>query len=549
MSSDSLAKPRWWEHSVIYEIYVRSFQDSNGDGIGDLPGIIQRLDYLRNDTSDSLGIDAIWLTPIYPSPLYDYGYDVSDYTGIDPAYGSLDDFDRLAREAEQHEIKIVLDFVLNHSSHMHPWFLESRSNKQSDRRDWYVWKDPTPEGGPPNNWQSVFGGPAWTLDEPTGQYYLHSFLPQQPDLNWRNPSLRKAMHDVVRFWIQRGVSGFRLDATAFIGKDAQLRDNLAVAPTSGTSGLGVSYPLRNMNHPDMHDWLRELRHVVDEDGIERFLVSEIYDLDDDAIALLHGSEGPEMSMSFNFELIGCSWHAESYRNAVESFSDSLPSGATPNTALNNHDQSRSISRFGADGCGRERARLVAMLQFALPGAVFIYYGEEIGMLDGVIPPDRIRDPVGLRSLDKALNPGRDPERTPMQWSSGLGAGFTTGEAWLPLGSTAQEINVELECRVPESMLTLYRSLISLRTTQQALRVGQYRAFDDVPDNVYLFERDSGSQTVLVALNFASEPRKVPIQSWKSAVVLACTHVRQERERIEGAISLRPLEGVILEHSS
>jgi alpha-glucosidase len=550
MSSDSASPEHWYDTAVVYEIYPRSFQDSDGDGVGDLPGIISRLDYLNDGTPESLGVDAIWLTPIYPSPLFDFGYDIADYEAIDPLYGTLDDFERLTAEARRRGIRIVMDLVANHTSHLHPWFQASKSSRGSAKRDWYVWRDPAPDGGPPNNWISVFGGPAWTSDEATGQYYLHSFLAEQPDLNWRNPEVREAIFDVVRFWMARGVDGFRLDAIAHIAKDELLRDNPPSSETLSTvplrsTGYESQIHLYNQNQPVIHEWLSALRAVVDEDGKPRLLVSEIYGLDPEDVARYHGAFGPpEMNMSFNFGVLQSQWRADEVRAAVDAFESRLPSGIWPNIVLNNHDQSRFVSRHDADGRGEERARVAAILLLTLRGAAFLYYGEEIGMRDGEVPREMLQDPVGVRFWPD--NPGRDPARTPMQWQPGPGAGFTDGSPWLPIGPETGSINVASEHADPDSMLSLYRRLIWLRKSSAALRAGTYRPIDGTPPGTFCYLRDTGSERILVALNFGDEKRFVSIPELGPLRLLIGTHADRSGREDAVAIHLRPHEGLVLQ---
>ncbi|HZU14927.1 MAG TPA: alpha-amylase family glycosyl hydrolase [Chloroflexota bacterium] len=539
-------RPRnWWDTAVIYEIYLRSFQDSNGDGVGDLPGLISRLDYL-NGQDDSLGVDAVWLTPLYPSPMFDFGYDIADYESIDPVFGTLQDFDELVAGAHARGIKVVMDFVANHTSHLHAWFQESRAGRHSPRRDWYVWRDPAPGGGPPNNWLSVFGGPAWTFDEATGQYYLHSFLPQQPDLNWRNPEVREAMFDVIRFWTRRGVDGFRLDAIDHIAKDERLRDNPAAEgelPPEST-GYELLEHLYDRRHPIIHEWLQELRAVAEEDGTPRMMVSEIYGLEPEAVALFHGIDRPEMSMSFNFDVLQAPWDAGAFRAAIETFAANLPPRIWPNVVLNNHDQSRLVSRYDWDGLGEARARLAAMLLLTVRGAAFLYYGEELGMRNGIIPRERLQDPVGIRHWP--LNSGRDPERTPMQWTAGPTAGFTSGCPWLPVNPDHDRINVATESNDPGSLLALYRDLLRRRRETPALLTGTYEAIDAGSEDVYAHLRQDGTQRLLIALNFAPEERHASfdLDGERAAIFLSTRRARAGSVNPRH-LALAPLEGTIL----
>lgn len=544
--ADPGAPAHWWDTAIVYEIYPRSFQDSNGDGVGDLPGLTSRLAYLNDGSDRSLGIDAVWLTPIYPSPLYDFGYDIADYTEIDPIYGSLEDFDEFTDAAHERGIKVIMDLVANHTSHQHPWFCEAQSSRDNPKRDWYVWREPGPDGGPPNNWLSVFGGPAWTLDEHTGQYYLHSFLPEQPDLNWRNPDVRRAMFDVVRFWTGRGVDGFRLDAIAHIAKDEQMRDNPVASASvpSGSTGYEALTHLYDQRDPIIHEWLQDLRAAAEEDGVPRMLVSEIYGLEPEDVLLFHGADRPEMSLSFNFDLLLAPWSAAEYRAAIENFARNLPPGIWPNVVLNNHDQSRFISRNNWDGRGRERARIAAMLMLTMRGAVFLYYGEEIGMTDGKIPRDRLQDPVGVKYFPD--NPGRDPERTPMQWTPQPDSGFTVGTPWLPINPNHDHINVESESADPASLLSLHRRLAWLRKESPALTAGQYRQLPEPGENVYAYVRESNDEKIAVILNFGVEEASVQLGSMGEALLLASTVPDRAGPRVDLArLTLGPLEGILV----
>ncbi|MBX6340831.1 MAG: alpha-amylase, partial [Thermomicrobiaceae bacterium] len=450
----------WWQKGIIYQIYPRSFMDADGDGIGDLLGITSRLDYLR-----WLGVDAIWISPIYPSPMADFGYDVADYTSIHPLFGTMDDFDRLLAEAHGRGLKVILDYVPNHTSDEHPWFIESRSSRDNPKRDWYVWRDPAPDGGPPNNWLSVFGGPAWEWDERTGQYYYHAFLVKQPDLNWRNPELRRAMLDVLRFWLDRGVDGFRVDALWFLLEDERLRDDPPNPDWEpGSDPYHSILPVYSSDLPEVHDVVAEMRRVLDEYP-ERLMIGELY-LPIPRLVAYYGAGGAGAHLPANFHLILTAWDAARIRALIDTYEGFLPAYAWPNWVLGNHDRSRIASRVGP-----EQARVAAMLLLTLRGTPTMYYGDEIGMRDVLIPPDRVQDP--LERNVPGIGLGRDPERTPMQWEPGPNAGFTTGEPWLPLADDYQTCNVEVEREDPRSMLSLYRRLIALRRAEPALHVGSY----------------------------------------------------------------------------
>lgn len=492
----------WWKHGVIYQIYPRSFQDSNGDGIGDLKGVIEQLDYLNDGSEKSLGIDAIWFSPTFPSPMKDFGYDVSDYEDVHPDFGDMATMDRLIDEAHKRGIRIILDFVPNHTSSEHPWFIESKSSRESPKRDWYIWRDPKPDGSPPNNWIAVFGGPAWTWDNDTQQYYLHMFLPEQPDLNWRNPEVERAMHNVLRFWMDRGVDGFRIDVMDRILKDPELRDNLPnprhdLVKMYGQHALQLH--TQDQNWPDIIDAVRRIRAVMDEYP-DRMTVGEVFGTPD-SIATYYGGENLDgLHLAFNFKLVRtytAGWTVARVRDAVEGMERALPPDGWPNHVLGNHDVSRVISRINADGRGQARARVAAMLLLTLRGTPFIYYGEEIGMEDVDVPEDRLVDPA------RHAHKNRDPERTPMQWRRDGGFTGRGIEPWLPYGDT-ERINVEDQAKDPASLLSLYRQLIWLRRKSDALRYGDYAALDGVPDTVYAYTRTHGSDRVVAVLNFGND---------------------------------------------
>lgn len=529
----------WWKNGIVYQIYPRSFQDSDGDGIGDLRGIRQRLDYLM-----ALGVDAVWISPIYPSPMADFGYDISDYCGIDARFGTLADFDELVRGAHARGLKVILDFVPNHTSDQHPWFMQSRSSRHDPKRDWYIWRDPAPDGGPPNNWLSNFGGPAWTLDAATGQYYLHSFLREQPDLDWRNPDVRAAMYEALRFWLRRGVDGFRIDVLYHLVKDALFRDNPAnPAFVPGGDPSHSLLPLYTADLPEVQDIVREMRAVVDafsDAQGERVLIGELYlplarlmayyGLDSNGV--LQGVQLP-----FNFQLIGAQWQADVIRRLVHDYEAALPPGAAPNWVLGNHDKPRIASRVGP-----LRARLAAMLLLTLRGTPTLYYGDEIGMTDVPIPPDEVQDPFEKNEPGKGL--GRDPQRTPMQWSTGVHAGFSQGRPWLRLADDWATHNVELQQADAASMLALYRRLIALRRAEPALHAGAWEPVDAGAD-VVAYARTFAQRRLVVLLNFAEAPRDVDGSVvGAQADVLAST--RPERVGLQGGLlTLQALEGVVL----
>lgn len=533
----------WWKRGPIYEIYLRSFADANGDGVGDLAGITSRLDYLNDGTPNSLGVDAIWITPFYPSPMFDFGYDVSDYCGVDPLFGSMSDFDLLLAEAHKRGIRVIIDMVFNHTSHRHPWFIESRSSRDNPRSDWYIWRDKSALGRRPNNWKSVFGGPAWAWEEARQQYYLHLFLKEQPDLNWRNPEVRRAIHNVVRFWLDRGVDGLRLDVINLIFKHAELRDN---PRRFGRRPYEMLRHIYDQDQPETHEALRELRSLIDGYG-ERMMVGEIsLDPPQDArVAASYYGCNDELNLAFNFSFSSCPWNARAFRSEIDKWERALPPNAWPNYVLSNHDLPRHIQRFGRGELARDRARVAAMMLLTLRGTPFLYYGEEIGMSNGSVPRWRMQDPVGKRYWP--LHPGRDEERTPMQWDASPGAGFTTGpHLWLPLAGDFRAVNVQNQLHDPGSLLSLYRRLIWLRKSTPALISGSYRPEDGVPDDCLVYRRETETQRLLIALNFANLSRMLPVPpEFASAKMLISTDAKRGAGVVDGLLKLRPNEGCIV----
>ncbi|MBN2359666.1 MAG: DUF3459 domain-containing protein [Deltaproteobacteria bacterium] len=520
----------WWQRGIVYHVYPRSFQDSDGDGVGDLRGVARRLDYLQQ-----LGVDAVWLSPIFPSPLVDFGYDISDYCGVDPRFGTLSDLDALLSALHDRGMKLILDFVPNHTSDQHPWFIESRSSRANPRRDWYLWRDPAPDGGPPNNWLGHFGGSAWSSDPATGQYYFHAFFPGQPDLNWRHPEVRSAMAGVVRFWLDRGVDGFRIDVLWHLIKDDRFRDN---PPNPDfRPGMGPSrrlLPIYTADRPEVHDVVRELRAVFDSYP-ERLMVGEIY-LPVERLVTYYGRNLDEAHLPFNFQLIRLPWQASTIKQAIDRYQSLLPPGAWPNWVLGNHDHHRIATRVG-----RDQARVAAMLLLTLRGTPTLYYGDEIGMLDSEIPADRVQDPYERNNPGLGL--GRDPERNPMAWDATRHAGFTTGEPWLPLAADCATCNVEVEARDPRSMLSLHRRLIALRRAEPALAMGDYLPLDCSGD-LLVYGRRHGDRRLIVALNLGQRPQRAAIGGFGGTVALS-THLDREGEAVGGAVDLRPDEGVVL----
>ena len=509
---------RWWQSGILYQIYPRSFADGNGDGVGDLAGIIERLPHLSE-----LGVDAIWLSPIFTSPMADFGYDIADYTAIDPVFGSLRDFDALLGAAHQRNIKLLLDLVPNHTSDQHPWFAESRASRGNTKRDWYIWRDAAPGGRPPNNWLSEFGGPAWALDECTGQYYYHAFLPQQPDLNWRNRQVREAMHEVMRFWLKRGVDGFRVDVIWHLIKDEVFRDNPPNPDfRAGEADYKRLLPLYSTDRPEVHEVIRGLRAVADEFP-DRVLIGEIY-LPAEKLGAYYGRDLRGLHLPFNFSLIETPFAPRAIADAVERYETSLPAGAWPNWVMGNHDRARLASRIGP-----ENAAIAAMLLLTLRGTPTLYYGDEIGIRQGAIAPSRVRDPAA-RDV-----PGRDGARTPMQWDGTAFAGFSSVEPWLPPAGDFASVNVVDERADPASLYNLYRRLIAARRKSAALTGGSYRTLT-AGDRTLVFLREAPGERVMVALNLGPEAATVDVPGAAGTVLVASGGL-EEGEAVGGTIVL------------
>ncbi len=522
----------WWQGAVIYQVYPRSFADANDDGIGDLAGIQRRLDHLAG-TDASLGVDAIWLSPIYPSPQHDFGYDISDYTDIAPEYGSLADVDALIEAAHVRGLRFLMDLVPCHTSIEHAWFRSARSSRDDPKRDWYIWADASPDGGPPSNWVAMFGGSAWEWDATTEQYFLHSFYPEQPDLNWRNPAVAAAMADVMRFWFRRGVDGFRVDAIFAAIKDEHLRDNPPDRRPHSIPGLGGDSgqdPLWNLNRPEVHDVIRHLRRVAREfEG--RILVGEAYLPVEQLAGYLGSGADDEFHLAFNFELLLSPWDHQHLTLAIERSEALHPLGVWPTYALSNHDQSRHATRWGP-----ERARASAFLLLMLRGVAIMYAGEEIGMVDA--------DPSVLPTppFDRA---GRDAYRTPMQWDGSPTGGFTTGAPWLPLVDPSAR-NVADQRNDPESLLSLYRRLIAARRSCAALTSGDHRSIFGVAPEVLAWWRETEDERVLILLNTGNGERLCSLERLQatSGEVIAATSDRAGLVSLTD-LSLGPLEGLAL----
>jgi alpha-glucosidase len=514
----------WWQTGIIYQVYPRSFQDSDGDGTGDLAGIVRRLDHLV-----WLGVDAIWISPVYPSPMTDFGYDVSDYCGIDALFGTLADFDSMVARAHAMGLRVILDFVPNHSSDQHPWFVDSRE-RRGGYDNWFIWRDAAPGGGSPNNWLSNFGGSAWSWDDRRSQYYYHSFLPTQPDLNWRNPAVVAAMHDAMRFWLRRGVDGFRVDVMWMLIKDGQFRDD----PPNPDWHPGMSshdrlLPVFTSDRPEVHGIVAGMRAVLDQFD-DRVLIGELY-LPIDRLVTYYGTHGEGAQLPFNFQLLLLrDWSAAAIAAIITSYEGALPPGAWPNWVLGNHDRPRIASRVGP-----AQARVAAMLLLTLRGTPTIYMGDELGLVDTFIPSAEIRDPAELREPGKGL--GRDPERTPLPWTDGPGRGFTTGRPWLPFGS---DIPLSRQSQDPGSAALLFRRLIAMRRSTPALVMGAIAEIR-ADGAVLTYVRALDGVRFRVVLNLGAAAAKVS----GGGTVVVGTHADRKCEPVSASWHLRPDEGVVL----
>jgi alpha-glucosidase len=523
---------RWWRHGIFYQIYPRSFQDTNADGVGDIAGVIKRLPYLQ-----SLGVDAIWLSPIFPSPMADFGYDIANYTGIDPLFGTMADFDALVKAVRASGLKVILDLVPNHTSDQHPWFVESRGSRDNPKRDWYIWRDPAVDGGPPNNWLSEFGGSAWQYDATTRKFYYHAFLAQQPDLNWRNPEVRQAIYDVMRFWLRKGVDGFRVDVIWHLIKDAGFRDNPPNQDyREGRPPHERILPLNSTDQAEVHDVIAEMRRVIDEFD-SRVLIGEIY-LPLERLVAYYGKDLAGAHLPFNFALLSAPWNARGIEKIIFEYESVLPQGAWPNWVLGNHDRPRVASRVG-----RAQARVAAMLLLTLRGTPTLYYGDEIGMRQVAIAPEQVRDP--FEKNVPGIGVGRDGCRTPMQWDATPCAGFSTSKPWLPLADDFRHENVANLDADAASILSLYKALIGLRKKLPQLVSGDYVPVAAEGD-LLLYRRGSGGTTMVIALNLGAEPVSIASDAaGLNGEILLSTFLDRQGEKIRGALDLRGDEGVII----
>jgi alpha-glucosidase len=527
---------KWWQSGIIYQIYPRSFQDSNHDGVGDLRGIIERLPYLVE-----LGIDAIWLSPIFTSPMADFGYDIADYTNVDPLFGNLADLDHLIKTAHRHNLKLILDLVPNHTSDRHPWFIESKASRNSSKRDWYLWRDPAADGGPPNNWLSEFGGSGWEFDPNTNQYYYHTFLSVQPDLNWRNADLRNAMHEVIRFWLRRGIDGFRVDALWYLIKDNQFRNN---PPNHDYRPGGLPrdalIPLYTADLPEVHDAISGMRQVLDEFP-DRVLLGEIY-LPIERLVAYYGRDLQGVHFPYNFALLTAKWEARSLARLIEEYETALPSGGWPNWVLGNHDRPRLATRIGP-----HQARVAAMLLMTLRGTPTLYYGDEIGMQQVAILPEQVRDP--FEKNVPGIGIGRDGCRTPMQWDATKFAGFSDVVPWLPVSAKFRDENVDRFRKDMGSLYWLYRRLINLRRKHVVLVLGSYEPLI-ASANLLLFCRELGDERMLIALNMGPEPIAVCLPAkLLSGRVLLSSLADRDGENVRSSFDLRGNEGLLMKMDS
>jgi len=530
----------WWREGIIYQIYPRSFQDSNDDGIGDIQGIIKRLDYLQ-----WLGVSALWLSPIYKSPMYDFGYDISDYRSIDPVFGTKEDILELIDKTHAHGIKILFDMVLNHTSNQHQWFIESASNLYNPKRDFYIWND-NDLALKPNNWLAAFGGSAWTVHTGTNQWYLHSFLKEQPDLNWRNPAVVEALFGEVGYWLDLGIDGFRLDVINLIIKDEHLRDN--------PHRIGATirpYDMQNhvydRNQSFAHAKLKEFRNLL-EKYQERMLVGEILvekPGEPETAASYLGNGKDELHLAFDFSFVWLPWKANAWRRAAKRWYACIPDSGWPCWVLSNHDVVRAISRFGNN---ERKARLAALFLLTQQGTPFIYYGEEIGMKDKRIPRNAIQDPVGKKYWP--FHPGRDGQRRPMQWNASSEAGFTSGAAWLPIHPDFSQNSVEMQQKDPDSLLHLYRNIINLRNTDPVLRLGFCEFIQEEIGDVLCYTRKHVGECRLILLNFSNKPKKIAIRKLIKAIgsesftLLLVTDRRKVELLDEDTINLNGHQGLL-----
>jgi len=526
----------WWKQAVFYQIYPRSFKDSNSDGIGDLQGILDKLDYLVK-----LGVDAIWISPIYPSPMADFGYDVSDYTGIDPIFGDMDTFDRLLAAMHQRGLRIVLDYVPNHSSIKHPWFIESRSSRDNPKRDWYIWKDPDPQGGPPNNWEAVVGGSAWNRDKGSGQYYLAQFIKDEPDLNWRNPEVVSAMMDVLKFWLDKGVDGFRMDMLPHLFEHPDFPDNPPIPDGHPFRDIGLTQEqVYTVDQPETHQIVRQFRKLFDSYDGDRVIIGETPLFDMQQLVSCYGANLDEVHIPFNFKLLLTPWNAKGMKAVLEEYYNAIPEGAVPSIVFGNHDFPRIATKFGP-----ENLRSAAVLLLTLWGVPTMYYGDEIGMQDVHIPPGRLQDPWAFIEGGNA----RDPERTPMQWDTTPNAGFSPPgiETWLPVGENYPQANAASQVGDPDSIFNLYKNLLKLRRERPCLHKGIFQFVENVPDDVLVYIREFAGERTLVLVNFTNQIYELDFSHLsREANLLLSTHTYTSEAFNLSSLQLLPHQSLLID---
>ncbi|WP_187262968.1 alpha-amylase family glycosyl hydrolase [Pontibacter beigongshangensis] len=531
--SKTVSGDLWWQKGIIYEVYIRSFNDSNGDGIGDLKGLTEKLDYLHD-----LGIDCVWVTPFYQSPMKDFGYDISDFKSVDKMFGTMKDFDELLHETHKRGMKLILDQVPNHTSDQHEWFKEARSSRDNPKRDWFIWADADAEGNPPNNWLAMFGGSAWEWDEKTEQFYYHAFLKEQPDLNWRNPEVQEAVLEEMRFWLDKGVDGFRVDVMWHLIKDEYFRDNpdnpdyKEEQPT-----YNQLQPVYSTDQPEVHDIIEKMRDLTDSYP-ERVLIGEIY-LPIHQLVSYYGPDNQGAQLPFNFQLLTLPWEPKKIAIAIDQYEGALPNSGWPNWVIGNHDQSRLATKVG-----EAQARVAAMLLLTLRGTPTLYYGDEIGMQDVKIPKNEMQDPQGLHMPDKDLS--RDPFRSPMPWNDSANAGFTTGKPWLRMAKNIDKLNVQAQQEDPDSLLALYKKLIALRRQEPALHKGRYRpVYSD--DKLIAYLRETDEKRFLIVLNLSDKGRQFAPERFKfKGKVILSLLPDHENETVENEIRMKGDEGLIIE---
>ena len=496
---------KWWQTGIIYQIYPKSFMDSNNDGIGDLPGILSKLDYIK-----SLGVKTVWISPIFSSPMKDFGYDVADYKAIHPIFGTMKDFDKLLDEVHKRDLKLLLDLVPSHTSDQHEWFKESKSSRYNPKRDWYIWKDPKPDGSVPNNWIAGFGGSSWEYDKASGQYYLHSFSIEQPDLNYRNPEVIDAMCDVIDFWLAKGIDGFRVDVICNMIKDGLFRDNPVNKDWNGFFEYDKYCQIYTFDQPGIHDIIKRFRAVFDKYD-DRVMIGETY-LPYTSMVQYYG-DNDECHLPFNFHIMMAEWNAQTIKKLVDEYDEILPDNCWPNYVLGNHDQKRIVTRIG-----KEQARVANMMLMTLRGTPTIYNGEEIGMHNVKVPVELMMDPPALNNPEIAEELGRDPERTPMQWDCSSNAGFTADGVtpWLPIADDYKEINIENESKDPTSMLSLFYKLVSLRNSEKSLTIGNFKSIAIEGNNIFAYKRYlQGSDSFIVVMNMGDNKYTVNLNIQKT----------------------------------